>query len=139
MKVRQGFVSNSSSSSFLVIGKKVNTKDVTLEDFKSKHYFIDTYRGYDGPIHINTRWFAKDELERLYNFLQDKPEEDDGINHDDMIEIFKYDSDSGEFHLDLKDLPVEMMDNLLVSYGECDQHSPTDMDGIEQLLDYGEY
>ena len=42
MKIRAGFVSNSSSSSFVIIGKSINERDLTEKDFKDMRIFCDT-------------------------------------------------------------------------------------------------
>jgi len=39
MKIRNGFVSNSSSSSFLIIGKQIDIKDVSLNLIKKKDIY----------------------------------------------------------------------------------------------------
>jgi len=39
MKIREGFVSNSSSSSFLILGKDVNIKDVDVNVIKDKRIY----------------------------------------------------------------------------------------------------
>ena len=40
MKIRNGFVSNSSSSSFIIIGKPVNINDLKVSDIKNKNYVV---------------------------------------------------------------------------------------------------
>jgi hypothetical protein len=133
MKIRQGFVSNSSSSSFVVIGKKVNVNDLTVEDLNNKNYFIDTNYGYEGgPIHLNTKWFDKNEYGKLLEMIHEEKFEVGTV-----IEISKYASDySGDMKLNKSDLPDG---NLMVLFGECDQHSPTTIGDIDEMLEYGEY
>lgn len=40
MKIRNGFVSNSSSSSFVIFGIRVNTKELSNEDIKNNKYTV---------------------------------------------------------------------------------------------------
>jgi hypothetical protein len=143
MKIRNGFVSNSSSSSFVVIGKKVSLSDVSLDDFKNKDYMIETGYSYDGMINIYTSYFSKNELETLYDFLVNPPKfnreegEDDQIVRHTLVEVFERGGDSGELELKAGRIPDAC--DLTIIYGEEDQHSPTDMNEIEELIQHGEY
>ncbi len=140
MKIRTGFVSNSSSSSFVVIGKKTRLSDVSLQDFQDKNWLIETDYYYDGKVNIYTRHFADAEKEELFHFLR-QPEPDDEDSHliatNYLVEVFKYEYESGEFKLAVTDLPDE--GEVYVVFGEEDQHSPTDMAAINALIHEGGY
>ena len=139
MKIRNGFVSNSSSSSFVVVGRKVHLSDISLDDFKNKNFMIETGYYYEGSVNIHTEWFDKNELDKLYDFLTTEPDEEkqDEIYRHTLIEIFEYSNDVGE--LELKVGRLLDVGNLTIFYGEEDQHSPTNMNGIEELIQHGEY
>ena len=63
MKIRSGFVSNSSSSSFIIIGvKRLRTKDVDFEDF---HNMIDD----EDFENIETIWTESDEYDCITGML----------------------------------------------------------------------
>ena len=64
MKIRNGFVSNSSSSSFMLIGKMVDEEDITNSDIKDKNYVVIGKSLGDGDdiFYIETvemLWFIK--------------------------------------------------------------------------------
>ena len=59
MKIRQGFVSNSSSSSFIIFGKSIYTKNITPELIKEKRIYACSDDGWDGTefFVINQKMF----------------------------------------------------------------------------------
>jgi hypothetical protein len=58
MKVRSGFVSNSSSSSFII-----STDDITVEQFKKIANYIE---GSDAiGITVHTRWYIQEENNKV--------------------------------------------------------------------------
>ena len=142
MKIRTSFVSNSSSSSFVVVGRKVRLSDVSLDYFKNKDYMIETGYAYDGVVNIYTKWFDTSELDALYDLLVNPPTPKDGDDGDQivrhtLIEVFEHGSDSGELTVEKGRIPDAC--DITIFYGEEDQHSPTTMGDIEELTQYGEY
>jgi|GEM_PF-4462425 len=137
MKIRQGFVSNSSSSSFVVIGKRVSLTDISLDDFKNKNWMIETGYYYEGTVNIQTKWFDKNQFEDLYNFMVNSGDVSDEFKRDYLIEVFEYGSDSGEMTVKAGRIPDTC--DLTIFYGEEDQHSPSNMQEVHELVGEGDY
>lgn len=82
MKIRNGFVSNSSSSSFVLIGKEIyDIEEITKEDLENQKIFCDT-EVYGGEGRLGNFIDAK-EFEKIIPYADEV----------DFIKVAKYFSD----------------------------------------------
>lgn len=128
MKIRSGFVSNSSSSSFVIIGKRLDSiKSITKSDlkrYKEIVAFPDDLYGDEGTVllHISDAAMldsvqknaAKLGIRRIYG---------------------AFESGHEEFTFNVANLPQEKLE--VVTLVE-DQNSPTNVAGLKEFLDFQE-
>lgn len=100
MKIRSGFVSNSSSSSFVIIGRYINTKELLNGEYDSENNVVMLKGG----------WGCEGEM--LFELTKDMIEEirktvAEGKTFDkfDMMEVFAC---GEEFSFETKDIPEKV-------------------------------
>lgn len=134
MKIRNGFVSNSSSSSFVIIGNIVKLKDVDANDLKNKQY---TYIAQTGLYGESGVVFTDIDSEKTLDILK-KADDGEYDTLESEIRVYKaYFNSYGDGcfgELDVKNLPKKVM----VYGGECDQWSPMGAKELENAYK-GEY
>lgn len=128
MKVRNGFVSNSSSSSFILYGEKVHIKNIT--DLASANYVavgnVELNEGVD-LIEINTPFLLAimHELSEYFDvYKQDKLEFDPDI--DEILEL-EYEKSWDLETYEIEDL-LHKKDKNVATYEYMDHHTSSDYD-----------
>lgn len=125
MKIRNGFVSNSSSSSFLVVAKRINT----VEELRNaKNPFLYGWDSYgDAPPFIELN---KEKVEYLINNLYIP------INRNNNIGMLLDVAETHEEEVELKKLKeiLPEFDDFIVTVIECEYHSPDEMEEFKAYL-----
>lgn len=111
MKTRNGFVSNSSSSSFVLIGEKVDLQNIKPENLEDNLYMTSTGIAYEGNI------WARIDGPEILEFLQNSVE-NENLNLGSTYLVYHVSYD-GENEIDVTKLPKK---KLSVVCEEVDQH-----------------
>ena len=124
MKIRNGFVSNSSSSSFVLIGEKVKLEDIDFNEFKY-NAIISELDYENGDMIV--------ELDESYREVIKNAREFGFYGNLNLYKTFFIQYEGGGI-LTTKDLPEKVH---IVS-GECSMHSPQTAKELEAMIK-GEY
>lgn len=134
MKIRNGFVSNSSSSSFVLLGKRIDFDDAEQHINEGKKVIFSA-EGWEGPVIIEC-----DSLEMLAYVKAFKEIRENNSSSSSyyssspiystyLAHYFAF----GEVEIDFADLPKNGTASLIGD--ECDQFSVHDIQDMEEFLD----
>ncbi len=113
MKVRSGFVSNSSSSSFVVIGEHIEFSDLTKEIVENKNIM-----GFGKWLESGMDVFNL--CVQVYDLLKENPKLLDEVGFD-FYEVYKASENGGDFKRD------ELPEKFSVKATEADHSSSEDL------------
>jgi len=124
MKIRSGFVSNSSSSSFILIYKDAKLSKITNEDIKSGKKYAFFSEGYEATqlniiSDVETLEYCKKKKSKNYE-LKEIFELGECIDSDDSISV----NSLYEKHKDFKIMAVTL-----------DHHMPDNLEDIKETLE----
>lgn len=128
MKKRLGFVSNSSSSSFLIIGKTINQEDINEDNVKD----IIAQSAFEGEY--GNLWIEFKSMDMLNKYIEVvKRESFDGYDttyYHAKIRKFDY-----EGQVNIK--PEDIEEGSIAYFGTCDQYVLCSESDIEEATSWG--
>jgi hypothetical protein len=128
MKIRNGFVSNSSSSSFILIGEEINEGEINFSNLKKDEYYIVKINDYFeygcGFMELN---------DEILNFLKDNREEEKISEFIDNCTFYK--ADYFDYEVDGYGIYKDFKGKKLWS-GYCDQHCIECLEELKEIIDF---
>lgn len=129
MKIRKGFVSNSSSSSYVIIGERINFKDIDFSKLKNDEKYL-ALGGAEYFEYGKTVFYFNQEM---IGFIKKNADKFEDFNFEFIKAVYEAEECNGDL-LTLNENHLQK--NLKIWAGECDQHTPYSVMDLKELIDY---